>query len=531
MISKPSNEGKVHLHYRELAERLPNSLLFILDRDLRVVFAGGSLLARLRWQRDAIAGMPLAGMVPPAVYAQAEPHLRATLAGQEHSYELSYPTGETFDVRAAPLPGDDGSTQHVLVVALDITAHRRAEKSERVLEKRLHLALQAANVGLWDWDLVTNRVYHSREWKRQLGYNEDEIGDDFGEWEQRVHPEDVAQAHATACRFVAAPWPNFAQEFRMRHKDGSYRWILTRAALLYDENGRAIHMLGAHSDITEKKRAELALAEAEQIARATLDGLAAHIAIVAADGTVVAVNRAWRQFAAANPPGNAAAANRAPDVCEGANYAAVCRAAAAGGCPDAQQWLDGMEAVLAGKTESAEFEYACHSPREQRWFLVRISRLPRGGPPQLVVAHENITGRKRSDLEREELLHQLQGKADQLAQVMHSVPEGVLLLDNHGCVLLANPRAEQLLAFLGEYGAEQRLVRLGGMALASFLTAPPTGQWHTLQVGQRYYEIIAHTLESGPVPGGWVLVLHDATIEHAVQEQTIHYLEQFISVS
>ncbi|MFO1130389.1 MAG: PAS domain-containing protein [Hyphomicrobiales bacterium] len=83
--------------------------------------------------------------------------------------------------------------------------------------------MQAVNVGLWDWDLVTNRVHHSREWKRQLGYVDDEIGDDFEEWARRVHPEDLAHAHATALRFVAAPWPNYEQEFRMRHKDGSYR--------------------------------------------------------------------------------------------------------------------------------------------------------------------------------------------------------------------------------------------------------------------------------------------------------------------
>jgi len=649
MTSEPADGAQVQLHYRELAEQLPNSAVYIFDGDLRVVFAGGSLMAKSRWPQSSLLGRGLADLMPPATFAQAEPHLRATLAGEERAYELAYPTGESFDVRSAPLLGKDGSTHNVLVVALDITARKRAEESERVLEKRLRLAMQAANVGLWDWDLATNRVYYSHEWKHQLGYDEDEIGDDFGEWEQRVHPDDLAQARDTALRYVAAPWPNYEQEFRMRHKDGTYHWILTQAALLYDEDGRAIHMLGSHIDITEKKRAELALAEAERYARATLDGLAAHIAIIDVDGTIIAANRAWRDFGAVNLPANTTAANSASNLCEGANYAAVCRAAAAAGCTEAQQWLDGMEAVLAGKTELAEFEYACHSPGEQRWFVVRISRMPGDAPLRLVVAHENITQRKRSelavaeseaalkrsqqvahvghwtwdvrtnavtwsdeakriygldpathytdlqqvldrtihpddaewvraqsralqaehrrleaeyrvvwpdgsvhyvhvmpgdttvdehgnfvqlsgvvqditerklrDLEREELVHQLQDKADQLAQVMHSVPEGVLLLDNLGCVLLANPRAQQMLTLLGEYGEQQRLVRLGGTLLESFLTSPPMGQWHILRVGQRYYEIIAHLLETGPLPGGWVLVLHDATIEHAVQEQ------------
>jgi PAS domain S-box-containing protein len=112
-----------------------------------------------------------------------------------------------------------------------------------------------------------NRVRYSREWKRQLGYDEHEIGDDFGEWEQRIHPDDRERALATALTYAAAPWPNYEQEFRMRHKDGTYRWILAQAALVYGEDGQAIRMLGSHIDITEKKHAELAVAEAERFAR------------------------------------------------------------------------------------------------------------------------------------------------------------------------------------------------------------------------------------------------------------------------
>ncbi|MFO1130388.1 MAG: hypothetical protein U1E16_00020 [Hyphomicrobiales bacterium] len=105
MISEFSSDGQIQLHYQELAEHLPNSLLFILDRHLHVVFAGGSPLARSSRLRTAIVGMPLAGIMPTAVLAQAEPHLLAALGGIEQSYVLNYPTGEVFDVRAAPLTG------------------------------------------------------------------------------------------------------------------------------------------------------------------------------------------------------------------------------------------------------------------------------------------------------------------------------------------------------------------------------------------------------------------------------------------
>ena len=105
MISEFSSDGQIQLHYHELAEHLPNSLLFILDRHLHVVFAGGSLLAKSSWPRAAIVGMPLAGIMPAAAYSQAEPHLLAALGGSEQSYALRYPSGEVFDVRAAPLTG------------------------------------------------------------------------------------------------------------------------------------------------------------------------------------------------------------------------------------------------------------------------------------------------------------------------------------------------------------------------------------------------------------------------------------------
>ena len=139
---------------------------------------------------------------------------------------------------------------------------------------------------------------------------------------------------------------------------------------------------------------------------------------------------------------------------------------------------------------------------------------------QLSGVVQDITERKLRELEREQLLLQLQDKAEQLAQVMRSVPEGVLLLDNLGCVLLANPRAEADAGAAGEYDAmSSGLCSWADMALEALLTSPPVGQWHTLQAGQQIYEVIASPVESGPVPAGWVLVLRDVTAERAVQEQ------------
>ena len=143
----------------------------------------------------------------------------------------------------------------------------------------------------------------------------------------------------------------------------------------------------------------------------------------------------------------------------------------------------------------------------------------RGNVLQLSGVVQDITDRRLQDLERDRLLRQLEDKAEQLAQVMRSVPEGVLLLDNLRHVLLANPRAEEMLARLAEYDAGQQLRQLGGTPLDDLLTSPPLGRWHTVQEGRRLFELAVRPVEAGPLPAGWVLVLRDVTAERAVQEQ------------
>ncbi len=121
---------------------------------------------------------------------------------------------------------------------------------------RLRLAVQAANVGLWDWDLRTNEVVYSREWKSQLGHGEEEIGANLSEWERRVHPEDLDAALRRVRSYLDDPSGALETEFRMRHKDGSWHWIYARGELIRDDAGKAVRMLGCHVDITDRKRSE-----------------------------------------------------------------------------------------------------------------------------------------------------------------------------------------------------------------------------------------------------------------------------------
>src|SRR5688572_15850361 len=153
-------------------------------------------------------------------------------------------------------------------------------------QERLRMAVRAGAVGVWDWDLGTDVVYFSPEWKRHIGYEDHELGSDVREWESRLHPDDVAHAKDSLRSFLDGPVRDvFQTEFRLRHRDGSYRWILSLASLTRDEAGRPARLLGCHVDITPQKSAQQALREGEARLRDTLEALM--------EGCLV-LDREWR---------------------------------------------------------------------------------------------------------------------------------------------------------------------------------------------------------------------------------------------
>ena len=164
----------------------------------------------------------------------------------------------------APLRDAQGAIIGYVGIARDVTESKNAAEALREAALRLQEAVRAANVGLWDWRLDTNEVFYSPEWKRQIGYENHEIGNGFAEWESRVHPDDLAPTMALVQRTLEGRAAKIQLEFRFRHKDGSYRWIMAQGSVLRDEAGRATRMLGSHIDITERKQAEAALRESER---------------------------------------------------------------------------------------------------------------------------------------------------------------------------------------------------------------------------------------------------------------------------
>jgi PAS domain S-box-containing protein len=229
-----------------------------------------------------------------------------------------------------------------------------------------------------------------------------------------VHPDDRHLLLEAANGDLSSGAPLLLRWVR---KDGAIIWTEQRNVPVLDPVGTLIALEGMARDVTEQKRHQESLAESERFARSTLDALSAHIAILDETGTILAVNQAWRNFAAENPPVTT-------NVCEGSNYLAVCDRGASSGSEDAVAFSQAIRAVLAGEQELLELEYACHSPSEKRWFIGRISRFPGTGARRAVVAHENITARKQHQREIEAMvalnraLRNAAGEAEMLAIIM-----------------------------------------------------------------------------------------------------------------
>ncbi|HEX7121479.1 MAG TPA: PAS domain S-box protein [Gemmatimonadaceae bacterium] len=172
---------------------------------------------------------------------------------------------------------------------------RQAEAELRERQARLELVLAGTEAAIYDWDVPAKRVVFSPRWKELRGLADDEVSDSEEEWIKTVHPDDLARVKAALQDHFAGRTPFFAQEYRIRHKDGHWVWILDRGLARRDENGIVVRMAGSETDITERKRAEEALRRGEERYRAVVESLGEMLCRFQADGTIQFVNRAYAE--------------------------------------------------------------------------------------------------------------------------------------------------------------------------------------------------------------------------------------------
>lgn len=167
---------------------------------------------------------------------------------------------------------------HLLIKTLRY-AIERAELTRQltISQERYALAVAGANDGIWDWDLIHQKMYYSTRWKSMLGLDEPNEGDSIRDWVTRIHPDDRAAFLKRLRSHIGGKDPNPEQrlycEYRILHTDGTYRWVVTRGQALRDKQGRAYRVAGSQTDITERKSLETELFKEKELAQITLHSI------------------------------------------------------------------------------------------------------------------------------------------------------------------------------------------------------------------------------------------------------------------
>ena len=156
----------------------------------------------------------------------------------------------------------------VLMVRREARRRARAEEAHRRSEERFKLAMRGATDGLWDWNVRTGEVYYSSRWASMLGYDVDELEPTIETFRDLIHPDDLERVRANEYDYLSGSIDKYQIEFRMRHRNGKYIDIFSRAFLVRDDRGTPVRIVGTHVDITDRKQAALELQGAKEKAEA-----------------------------------------------------------------------------------------------------------------------------------------------------------------------------------------------------------------------------------------------------------------------
>jgi PAS domain S-box-containing protein len=199
------------------------------------------------------------------VYMTGQPYVGRAHRLKLQPYPGAQPVEAYVDFVYQPIFATDGSVAGILGFGYDVTKEVRARNELRASEERFHLALEAAGDGVWDWDIAAKKFTLSRRGRTMLGYDDNDIGCSLESWLAITHPDDQerVRSHTMAC--VQGRIPFLSCEYRVRCKDGSWKWLLARGAVVHrDKTGWATRMVGTTIDISS---------EQEILRRANFDAL------------------------------------------------------------------------------------------------------------------------------------------------------------------------------------------------------------------------------------------------------------------
>jgi PAS domain S-box-containing protein len=403
--------------FRSMADGCP-SMLWVTDAQGEVEFINRAFQQYFGITREEICKYQWRPLLHPddaTNYVAAFERAVANHASVDAETRVRCRTGEwrLLGTRAEPRFSPNGEFMGHVGLSADITDRRKAENALAESEERFRVMADSCPIGIWVTDAQGGTQFTNQTYRKYCGLLETV---DPNQWKTLIHPDDAPTFFKALTRSLEEHTV-FQIERRSRRGDGQWRWVESFAAPRFAQDGAFLGLVGTSKDITDRKEVEQEARDAREFAQSTIDALCSHICVLDESGTIIAVNRAWKDFALANcltGPGHTPCIDRCG---EGVNYLAVCDNTLGPEAPDARAFAAGIRAVLAGEIEQFSREYPCHSPADQRWFLSRITRFSVHELPRVVVEYINITVRKTA----EQALQASEEKFRQLAENIHEV--------------------------------------------------------------------------------------------------------------
>lgn len=224
----------------------------LLDLPESLLATRPTLQALTSYQLDRGDFGPAAELVTP----DARQHVLDVAAGAQDDTDNHYlrvtPAGRTLEIRTTTLPGGA-----MVRTFSDVTDYVQTQAAVRDHEQRWKLALESTGDGMWDWHIQSGEEFFSKHLLEMYGFGEGELPNRADEFDQRVHPDDRAQLQQDRQDHFDGLTPTYSNEHRVRCKNGSWKWVLTRGMVISrDQQGKPLRMTGTHTDITERRIAE-----------------------------------------------------------------------------------------------------------------------------------------------------------------------------------------------------------------------------------------------------------------------------------
>jgi PAS domain S-box-containing protein len=265
MQEKKKNEGPKASEELQASEAQKNAILngittniAFVDSELKIIWANKTAARSVNKSPEEMKGQACYKFwADPAKPCPNCPTLKAFQTKKTEQTIMRTPDGRIWEEKGEPVFDSDGNLIGVVEIAADITERVRTEEALKQSEQRLQFVLQGSRLGFWDWNLETGEVKRNERWAEMLGYRLDDIEFSVKQWTDFIHPDDREMAMKSINDHIEGRTPIHMAEYRMRTKDGRYKWILDQAmAVSVDKNGKVNRMSGTHTDITSSKLAE-----------------------------------------------------------------------------------------------------------------------------------------------------------------------------------------------------------------------------------------------------------------------------------